>query len=292
MAHLARSQAQFPARRRIRLLIYMINFFAILALGFFLGARHATDPDHVVAVTTIVARERNLYRSAIIGILWGIGHTFTILLVGGMIILFGLVIPPRLGLTMELSVALMLVFLGVFNLNSFWQSLNEIKSDRAEGTPVPRAHSHFHAGSGTPGRPHENDLPWQTQNKNDPNGSRFDQIFSQLGLLRTLRPVVVGIVHGLAGSAAIALLILATIRNPIWAMAYLILFGLGTVAGMAAITTAIAVPSVYGTRRFAKINRYFVIASGLLSFGFGLFLAYHISFVNGLFSSHPMWTPK
>jgi len=111
----------------------MIDFFAILALGFFLGARHATDPDHVVAVTTIVARERNLYRSAIIGILWGIGHTLTILLVGGMIILFGLVIPPRLGLTMELSVALMLVLLGIFNLNTFWQSLDEIRQDRIEG---------------------------------------------------------------------------------------------------------------------------------------------------------------
>ncbi len=130
----------------------MIDFFAILALGFFLGARHATDPDHVVAVTTIVARERNLSRSAIIGILWGIGHTLTILLVGGMIILFGLVIPPRLGLTMELSVALMLVVLGIFNLNSFWQSLDEIRQDRTEGTAaLPLAHSHFHThGSDAP----------------------------------------------------------------------------------------------------------------------------------------------
>ncbi len=141
-------------------------------------------------------------------------------------------------------------------------------------------------------RLHAHDPSWQTQNEKDPAGSRFDQIFGQLGLRSTLRPVVVGIVHGLAGSAAIALLILATIRNPMWAMAYLIVFGLGTVAGMAVITTAIAVPSVYGARRFARVNRYFVIASGVLSFGFGLFLTYHISIVNGLFGNHPTWAPR
>jgi ABC-type nickel/cobalt efflux system permease component RcnA len=272
----------------------MIDFFAILALGFFLGARHATDPDHVVAVTTIVAREQNLYRSAIIGILWGIGHTLTILLVGGMIILFGLVIPPRLGLTMELSVALMLILLGILNLNTFWQSLDEIRQGRTKATAaLPLAHSHFHThGSDAPCRPHAHDSSWQTLDEKDPAGSRFHQIFSQLGLRRTLRPVVVGIVHGLAGSAAIALLILATIKNPVWAMAYLIVFGLGTVAGMVVITTAIAVPPVYGAQRFARVNRYFVIASGVLSFGFGLFLAYHISFVNGLFTNHPTWTPR
>lgn len=276
------------------ILIHMIDFLPILALGFFLGARHATDPDHVVAVTTIVARERNLYRSTLVGILWGIGHTLTILLVGGMIILFGLAIPPRLGLTMELSVALMLILLGIFNLNVFWPFVNEIRADQTEGASLlSLAHAHFHAqGSDAPGRPAAHDLSWQKENEKDPAGNRLDQVFRQLGLRHPLRPVVVGIVHGLAGSAAIALLILATIRNPIWAMAYLIVFGVGTVAGMAVITTLIAVPSVYGTQRFARVNRYFVIASGLLSLGFGLFLTYQISFVNGLFSNHPTWIPR
>ena len=89
-----------------------MSLLAILALGFFLGMRHATDADHVVAVTTIVSRERSP-RSAIgIGALWGLGHTATILLVGGAIVVFGLVIPPRLGLSMELSVACMLIVLG------------------------------------------------------------------------------------------------------------------------------------------------------------------------------------
>jgi ABC-type nickel/cobalt efflux system permease component RcnA len=268
----------------------VINFFAILALGFFLGTRHATDPDHVVAVTTIVTRERNLSRSTMVGILWGVGHTLTILLVGGAIILFGLVIPARLGLTMEFSVALMLVLLGIFNLNAFWQSLDDVASVR---TPAAETHSHFHThGGDAPGQAAGLIRDTQKWEENDGPRRLFGPTLGRLGLFHTLRPVVVGIVHGLAGSAAVALLILATIRNPVWAMAYLIVFGLGTIAGMALITTAIAVPSVYGTRRFARVNRYLVVASGLLSLGFGLFLAYHVSFINGLFTNHPMWTPK
>jgi len=268
----------------------MINFLAILALGFFLGTRHATDPDHVVAITTIVTRERNLYRSTIIGILWGVGHTLTILLVGGAIILFGLVIPPRLGLAMEFSVGLMLVLLGIFNLNAFWESLEEIASGRTEGAAV---HSHFHThGGDAPCQPQAHDLSQQTWKENDQPSRQGNQIFGQLGLFHTMRPVVVGIVHGLAGSAAVALLILATIRNPVWAMAYLVVFGIGTIAGMALITTAIAIPSAYGTRRFARVNRYLVVSSGLLSVGFGLFLAYHVGVINGLFTHHPTWTPK
>src|SRR5579863_3513803 len=94
----------------------MITLVAIILLGFFLGMRHATDPDHVVAVTTIVSRERTIRHATLIGALWGLGHTFTILVVGSAIILFKLTIPPRLGLTMELSVGLMLILLGVLNL--------------------------------------------------------------------------------------------------------------------------------------------------------------------------------
>lgn len=95
-----------------------MSLAAVLALGFFLGMRHATDADHVVAVSTIVSRQRTLRAAAPIGMLWGVGHTLTILLVGGAILLFGIVIPPRLGLGMELSVALMLVLLGALNVRS------------------------------------------------------------------------------------------------------------------------------------------------------------------------------
>src|SRR5436190_9788776 len=118
----------------------MISFFSIIALGFFLGMRHATDPDHVIAVTTIVTRERQLSKSALIGAFWGIGHTLTILVVGTAIILFDLVIPPRIGLSMELSVGLMLIVLGVANVRSFLRAMPE--------PPRPDAgilHSHAHS---------------------------------------------------------------------------------------------------------------------------------------------------
>src|SRR3974377_2433255 len=101
----------------------MIGLLSIVWLGFFLGMRHATDPDHVIAVSTIVSRQRNIGRSALIGAFWGIGHTLTIVLVGAPIILFNLVIPPRVGLSMEFSVALMLIFLGVMNVASFHRSM-------------------------------------------------------------------------------------------------------------------------------------------------------------------------
>src|SRR5580698_9523382 len=101
----------------------MINFLSILIVGFFLGMRHATDPDHVIAVTTIVSNQRNTMRAALIGAFWGVGHTLTILVVGAGIILFNLVIPVRVGLSMELSVAVMLIILGLWNVVGFMRSM-------------------------------------------------------------------------------------------------------------------------------------------------------------------------
>src|SRR5262250_3247034 len=101
----------------------MVSLLSIIALGFFLGMRHATEPDHVIAVSTIVSRQRSVKRSALIGVFWGVGHTLTILLVGAAIILFNLVIPPRIGLSMELSVGFMLIILGLMNVVTFFRSV-------------------------------------------------------------------------------------------------------------------------------------------------------------------------
>jgi high-affinity nickel-transport protein len=115
--------------------------------------------------------------------------------------------------------------------------------------------------------------------------------FAKLGLFHSLRPLFIGIVHGLAGSAAVALLVLSTIHQPRWGVLYLLIFGIGTIAGMMLITAALALPFSFGGTRFAWLNRGLVAASGVVSLAFGLFVAYQIGFVDGLFTSHPNWTP-
>jgi high-affinity nickel-transport protein len=119
----------------------------------------------------------------------------------------------------------------------------------------------------------------------------LDRQLGSLGIYQVLRPLAVGLVHGLAGSAAVALLVLALIKNPWWAMAYLVLFGIGTIAGMMLITAAIGTVLTYASRRSSRVERYLRFASGLLSLGFGLFLAYQIAIVDGLLTGHPAATP-
>jgi len=205
-----------------------------IALGALLGLRHATDADHVVAVTAIVARERRLSRAAWVGALWGIGHTLTLLVVGGAIVAFRLVIPPRIGLGLEFGVALMLILLGYQNLR---------------------------AGDDTPSaRP-------------------------------AVRPFLVGLVHGLAGSAAVALLVLATIRDTLSALAYLLVFGLGTVAGMVAVTVMLAAPAMYVGARVNRLQAGIRFAAGALSIAFGVLLAHELIVEGGLFSATPTWAP-
>ncbi|HEX3738182.1 MAG TPA: high-affinity nickel-transport family protein [Terriglobales bacterium] len=286
----------------------MVNFFSIIALGFFLGMRHATDPDHVIAVSTIVSREREIGKSAWIGVFWGIGHTLTIFAVGAAIILFDVAISPRIGLSMELAVGLMLILLGIINVVSFFRDLPS-SSERA-GTPAPpqgstaqtgtpdhlqteMVHSHAHShGDFIHTHPHshahgpdahvhagQNPVAW------------LDRMFLRFKLYRPMRPLMIGLVHGMAGSAAVALLVLATIRDPRWAVAYLLVFGVGTIAGMMVITMSIA-----STFRLAHGKQVFLqrlaMASGVLSLGFGIFVAYQIIVVNGLLSAHPQWVPR
>jgi high-affinity nickel-transport protein len=267
----------------------MISLLSIIALGFFLGMRHATDPDHVIAVTTIITRQRRIGRAALTGIVWGIGHTLTIFVVGAAIILFDLVIPPRIGLSMELSVGLMLIVLGVMNLSSFWRAVpGKLGQSGAESIVHSHAHSH---GEYVHSHPHGHSPDVHTHAPEETPLARLDRRMGKLSLYRQARPLVIGVVHGLAGSAAVALLVLTTIRNSRWAIAYLLVFGAGTIAGMMLITMSLASAfSVLGSAR-ENFSRRLGVASGLISLVFGLVLAYQICFVHGLLRAHPQWTP-
>jgi high-affinity nickel-transport protein len=214
----------------------MFSALSVAVLGFLLGVRHAVDPDHVVAVGTIATRASSFRRAAAIGVLWGTGHTFTILAVGGTIILARIVISPRVGLAMEFAVAMMLILLGLINL----------ANSRHETPPAPGA----------------------------------------------ARPLLVGMVHGLAGSAAVALLVLATVSDAGWAFAYLLLFGFGTIVGMVIVTAIIAVPASVAVARVHNARRWLTLASGVASLAFGIYLAGELTGPAGLFSDAPAWTPR
>ena len=271
----------------------------VVVLGFVFGMLHATDADHVFAVSTIVARQRKLSAAARVGALWGMGHTLTVFLVGGAIILFNMVIPPRLGLAMEFGVALMLIALGVLTLARVTRHVREnllpvlaqglADHTHASGTPGPHLHVHAHGdyvhshahGHGTEGHGHgQTPQAW------------LDRKLAGLTLYQALRPLAIGVVHGLAGSAAIALLVLAQIREPLWAVLYLLVFGLGTVAGMMVITSLIAVPFALSQERLPSLNLWLTLAAGLLSLGLGITLGWQIGFEAGLFGGDPRWTPQ
>ena len=265
----------------------MVTLLTIIGVGFLLGVRHATDPDHVIAVTTIVSRQQSIRHAGLIGILWGLGHTITIVLVGTGIIVFNLAIPPRVGLTMELAVGVMLILLGVMSLTGATQW---ITNQVTPGPGVLHSHAHHHGGvehvhvhAHTPEGP--NDLDEK------PKGL-VSNLLERFGLYQLLRPLAVGIVHGLAGSAAVALLVLTTIRDPRWALAYLLVFGVGTIAGMVLITMILGAPFAFTGRHFTRFHRGLGLASGLVSIAFGVLVTFQIGFVDGLFTAHPHWIPR
>jgi high-affinity nickel-transport protein len=262
----------------------LLPFATVILLGLFLGMRHSTDPDHVVAVSTIVSRQKSIRSSATIGLLWGLGHTITIFLVGSAIIIFGVVIPPRLGLSMEFCVALMLILLGLLNLTGVMRWINE----RLTPTRLtPRAEQTSVSGDSTGADPGSE---WAMLRRRIE--ILMERTVGKLGLYQTIRPLVIGLVHGLAGSAAVALLVLSTIKSPLWSTAYLLVFGFGTMVGMMLMTAAISAPLVYSQKRFFNINRHLAAISGFASMAFGIFLVYHIGFIDGLFTSQVHWIPQ
>ncbi|MDQ3879555.1 MAG: high-affinity nickel-transport family protein [Chloroflexota bacterium] len=265
----------------------MAQALALAGLGFILGVRHAADADHVIAVTTIVARSGRIAYSTLIGALWGVGHAITVSLVGILIIGFNLVIPPVLGLAMEFAVAVMLVTLGVLNLTGVLRAL----TDRLTPPAPLHGHEHRHLHAHDEGEEPHGHAHAHLHGHGIDDTLETPGLLTQLGWYQIVRPVVVGLVHGLAGSAAIALLVLSTIRDTPLALLYLLIFSAGVATGMALLTTLLGLPMAYANVHYRQINRWLTIGSGVLSIGFGLYLGYQIGIVDGLLTGHFDWEP-
>jgi len=217
-------------------------FAAILGLGLLLGMKHALDADHVVAVSTIVTENRKLWRSSLIGAFWGLGHTLTLLLVGIVILIFKLAIPEKLALGFEFAAGAMLVLLGLLVARRMVRDLWHVHFHEHEG----QAHLHWHSHKDAPGHDHVH-LP--------------------------MKSLLVGMVHGLAGSAALMLLILATIKSVWQGILYVLVFGLGSIGGMMLLTTAISLPFLWAAR-LEGARRAIAVLAGLTSIALGLTIMY------------------
>lgn len=222
-----------------------LSTFSILGFGFLLGLWHAKDPDHLAAVSTIVAEKKNLLSSTIVGGFWGVGHTIALLGVGALVIFLKLQISETVEARLEALVGLMLVVLGLNALRKLREkSRIHVHSHEHDGL----RHTHIHA--------HKDEKAEVTHH--------FEK-FSP-------RSIAIGMVHGLAGSAGVMLLILPTISSSALAVVYIILFGIGSIAGMMLMSLLIGLPLHITSGRFEALNKSILGAAGLFSFGFGLLI--------------------
>lgn len=229
-----------------------------LALGFMLGLKHAVEVDHLAAVSTIVIERKSLFGSVLVGGLWGIGHTISLVIAGVVVILLHIEVGERTALALEFCVGLMLVALGANALRKLWRGGHlHLHVHRHGG----REHIHPHIHDGKP--------------EEDPH--------THHGYQSGMRPLLVGMIHGLAGSAALMLLVLATISKPLIGLIYIIIFGVGSIGGMMVMSALVSLPLYLTATRFNRANLAMCGLAGLFSLSFGLFMIYEIGVAGSLF---------
>lgn len=228
------------------------SVIAALSAGFGLGLRHALDADHLAAVSTIVSEHKSVWRSSLVGTFWGLGHTASLLGVGVVVLLLKVTISEEVAPWMEMPVAAMLVGLGAV---AVYRALRQ--NDIA-------LHTHTHAHAGESEHTH---LHLHARREHDHTHRLF-----RLGR----RPFLVGLVHGVAGSAAVMLLVLTQLPSLALGLLYIAVFGIGSVGGMLLMSAMISIPFMATAKRFASINKAIRLAAGLFSLGFGLMLAWEL----------------
>jgi len=233
----------------------MVATLTILGIGLLFGLKHATEVDHVVAVSTIVTQQRNVLRSALVGALWGAGHTASLLIVGIIVLALRIAIPESVSNWLEFGVALMIVGLGTAAL---WRSLRRrgdlhVHEHRHDG--LSHVHVHFH----------ELDTRHKTQRQHN-------HTVSVIGV----KPVLIGMMHGLAGSGALTLLVLTQINSPWLGLLYLAVFGFGSVVGMILMSGLIGLPFALTARNLTSVHYRMQIVAAVVSIAFGLWYAYEV----------------
>lgn len=234
----------------------MVSLSSVVLLGLVFGLKHALEADHIAAVASIASERRSVLGSSLVGAWWGLGHTAALLGVGVLVILFRVQISDRVANSLELGVAAMLVILGTHTL---W------KLTRAKQVHV---HVHQHGGR-MHVHPHLHEHPHP-----DGHGVGGDR---HHGIPGQARPFFVGIVHGLAGSAALMLLVASTIPSARMGFAYIAAFGIGSIGGMIAMSTLVGLPASLTARRYNRANIALRVAAGTFSVCFGLVLAYQLA---------------
>ena len=232
-----------------------LNTFAVLGIGLLFGLKHATEVDHVVAVSTIVTQQRNVLRSALVGALWGAGHTASLLIVGIIVLALRIAIPESVSNWLEFGVALMIIGLGTAAL---WRSLrrrNDLHVHEHSHDGMSHVHVHFH----------ELETRHKTQRKHN-------HTVSVIGV----KPVLIGMMHGLAGSGALTLLVLTQINSPWLGLLYLAVFGFGSVVGMILMSGLIGLPFALTARNLTSVHYRMQIVAAVVSIAFGLWYAYEV----------------
>lgn len=233
---------------------------SILFIGFLLGLKHATEADHLAAVATLATRQNSIAQTMKQGIAWGIGHTLTLMLFGGAVLALGTAIPEHLAQALELGVGVMLIILGVDVLRRLLRQRIHFHLHRHD-EGIAHVHAHSHAGEGAHG-----DSPHRHAHREKP----------------PVRALVIGIMHGMAGSAALVVLSLGAVQSPVMGLVYIALFGIGSIAGMALLSVAIAVPLRLSGDHLASLHKGMTAFVGGFTCALGVFMVYHIGFVEGL----------
>jgi ABC-type nickel/cobalt efflux system permease component RcnA len=248
-----------------------IEVSALLGLGLVFGLKHAMEVDHVVAVSAIVSEHRNVWRSALVGGLWGAGHTVSLFIVGVLVLVFRVAIPLPVANWLELAVALMIIALGVLALARVSRKRSDIHLHLHRHAHDGQSHMHVHFHE--PETQHPGEYPTRSES----SALAHSHAIARVGF----KPLLVGAMHGLAGSAALTLLLLTQVKSIFFGLLYLAVFGIGSTLGMLLMSGLIGLPFALSGQRLTKLNYGLQTTAGAVSIAFGLWYAYETVITNG-----------